>query len=497
MDEADREMDAVAEMLAEVRPAESAAGFGSVRVVDRHPYIGAVRVEADPGAGLPQYVLGKGAVILPQGGMVSDAALAGQIEEVTGIPVHFAGPAPAQEGEEAAGAAALAVWRERTGPAGVLWTGSLDTLLDGWAEAAGYEWHFDGVDERIVVRRFRSVVFHVHALAGSQSYQAESSAQESAGTEGGSGQSSHSLQSQAQFDPWAEIEAQLGGLVGAATRVTVSQSSGAVVVAGVPRDVARVRAYLAHLNQEVLRPVTVSVHVYVVQMNREAKYDLGLGFEIGRLLGEMVGVSADADTGRVSIVRPSTVADDTFEATVEALSQSGRVSRVLSADVHSLNHKPAQFFDLFKESYVAELRTTQGEGIAQTQVVPGTVSSGFAFSFVPQITGPDEVLLKVFASLQDRPDFQQFGPSGSQVQLPRYGTRGVNLVQNLRRGETLVVTGFSQRDAQRSGSGTFDEGFVLPKGGGAARLLEVEQVLLVSAQIGPPLGVSEVHGAEL
>lgn len=75
--DADREIDAVGDMLAEVRPPESAAGFGSVRVVDRHPYIGAARLESDPGAGLPEYVLGKGAVVLPQRGMVSDAVLAG------------------------------------------------------------------------------------------------------------------------------------------------------------------------------------------------------------------------------------------------------------------------------------------------------------------------------------------------------------------------------------------------------------------------------------
>ena len=486
-------------MLAETRASGTDAGFGSVRLVDRHPYVGAARLDADPGDGLPERVLGQGAVVLPQGGMVGDAALAGQIEEATGIPVHFVGPGPPLEGGGAVGGAALAVWRERMGPAGVLWAGSLDTLLDGWAEAAGYEWRFDEERRRIEVVRFRSVVFHVHALAGSQSYQAQSSTQDSAGTEGGSGSISHALQSQAQFSPWEEIAEQLAGLIGEGTRVTVSESSGSVVVAGVPGDVARVRAYLAHLNREVLRPVTVSVHVYAVRMNRSANFNLGLGFMIGRLLGEAVGVNAstDADGGSITIVRPSAVEDDTFGATVDALSRSGRLSRMLSADVHSLNHKPAQFFDLFKQSYVAELRTTQGEGIAQTQVVPGTVSSGFAFSFVPQITGPDEVLLKLFASLQDRPNFEVFGSFGNQVQLPSYGTRAINLVQNLRRGETLVVTGFAQRDAERSGSGTFDEGVVLPKGGRSGRLSEVEQVLLVSAQIGPPLGVSEVHGAEL
>ena len=498
LEEADREIDAVADMLSEVRASEDDSSFGSVRVIERHPYIGAARVAVDQAAGLPDFVLGKGAIVLPQAGMISDAALAGQIEEVTGLAVHFAGQVQARQEGTAPGADALAIWRERVGPAGVLWSGSLDALLDGWTEAAGYQWRFDAEIGRIEVVRHRSVLFHVHALAGTQSYSAESSASDGGGTEGGSASSSHSLNSSAEFDPWGEIGEQLRGLVAESTEVTVSQSSGGVLVSGVPGDVARVRAYLAHLNQEVLRPVTVSIHVYAVRMNRGARYDLGLGFEIGRLLGEMVGIVSDGTTGQVQVVRPSSVEQDTLTATVEAMSQSGRVSRVLSADVPSLNHKPAQFFELFKQTYVKELRTTQVEGGgAQTQVTPGTVSSGFAFSFVPQITGPGEVLLKLFASLQDVPEIKTFGPGDFRIQLPEYGTRAVNLVQKLRRGETLVVTGFRQRDASTRGSGTFDEDLVLPAGGGISSWTEIEQVLLVRAEIGPPLGVSEVHGAEL
>ena len=487
-------------MVAESRALRGEVGYGTVRVVDRHPYVGAARVEPDPREGLPDYVLGLGAVVLPQGGMTSDAAVAGQIEEATGLAVHFVGPAPAGEQDEPAGRAALAVWRERMGPAGVLWSGSLDALLDGWTEAAGYEWRFDAERRRIEVVRYRSVVFHLNALAGTQSYQAQSSTQDSAASEGGGAQGTQSLQSQVQFSPWQEIQTQLGALVGGATQVEASESSGAVVVAGLPGDVARVRAYLAHLNQEVLRPVTVSVHVYAVSMNRNASLDLGLMASIGRLLGETVGVEASAsgDQGSIAIVRPSVGEQDTFTATVNALSESGRASRVLSADVSSLNHKPAQFFDLVNKSYVKELRSTvAAEGTAQAQVVPGTVAWGFAFSFVPQITGPDEVLLKLFASLQDRPRGIDGYPPLGRVHLPEYGTRAVNLIQNLRRGETLVVTGFRARDAERRGSGTFDEEVVLPKGARSAGLFHQEQVLLVSAEIGPPLGISEVHGAEL
>ena len=37
------------------------------------------------------------------------------------------------------------------------------------------------------------------------------------------------------------------------------------------------------------------------------------------------------------------------------------VSRVLSADIPSLNGKPAQFFELYKEAYLKEQRSTAGD----------------------------------------------------------------------------------------------------------------------------------------
>ena len=212
LEEADREIDAVADILSDVRASEDDSSFGTVRVVERYPYIGAARVEVDQAAGLPEFMLGRGAVVLPQAGMISDAALAGQIEEVTGLAVHFSGQVQATEEEGAPGADALAIWRERIGPAGVLWSGPLDALLDGWTEAAGYEWRFEKELARIVVIRHRSVLFHVHALAGTQAYSAQSSASDGGGTEGGSA-SSVSLvgYSSAQFDPWGEIECAAAG----------------------------------------------------------------------------------------------------------------------------------------------------------------------------------------------------------------------------------------------------------------------------------------------
>ena len=123
------------------------------------------------------------------------------------------------------------------------------------------------------------------------------------------------------------------------------------------------RAFLGYLNREVLRPVTLSVHVYAVTMEREADYGIGLAATIAKLFGTSAHLAVSPES--VAVVKPSAAVADTLAATVRALSRAGTVSRVLSADIPSLNGKPAQFFELYKEAYIKESRTTAGEGIAQ------------------------------------------------------------------------------------------------------------------------------------
>ena len=266
-----------------------------------------------------------------------------------------------------------------------------------------------------------------------------------------------SIAAETDYDPWPEIEAQATALAGPGATVTAAPASASVLVTGTPRDVGRVRAFLRYLNREVLRPVTLSVHVYTVRMERGADYGIGLAALVRELFGTSAQLAVSPES--VAVVRPSSAVGDTLSATVRALSRAGTVSRVLSADIPSLNGKPAQFFELYKEAYVKEHRTTAGEGIAQTEIVPGTVSSGFAASYIPRITGPGEVLVRLFASLRDRPVFREVSGGGATIQLPAYASRAVQVTQRIRRGETLLVTGFSSRRAEADGSGTFtDEG---------------------------------------
>ena len=466
--------------------------LSTVRLIERRPYVGLTPIEPDPRADLPARYRRADAVTLPLAGIGAVATLAGRIEAATGLAVRFTGPAR-QAGNSTVGDPSVNVFgeavRDGLSPDGGIWTGPLDALLDSWTEPYGYEWRYDADRQAIEIVRRRSAIFQIHALAGKQHYTVSSSTQDSAAGgdgegSGGGNLTSQTISTETDYDPWPEIEGQLKGLLDPGTRLSVAPSSASVTVSGTPRDIARARAYLGYLNREVLRPVTLSVHVYSVRVEREADYDLGLSFSIARLLGEALRVSVGSNA--VALIKPSPGGEsgDTLSAAVRALNSAGAVSRVLSADIPSLNGKPAQFFELFQESYLRELRTTAGDGIAQTELVPGTVSSGFAVSYLPRITGPGEVLVRLFASLRDRPSFTAFTSNNQTIQLPAYASRAIQVTQKIGRGETLMVTGFSDRSASAQRSGTFDADLPLPDGGRKASTARIEQVLLIPQQGG-------------
>ena len=240
-----------------------------MRLIERRPYVGLTRIEPDARANLPARYRRADAVTLPLAGIGDAAVLAGRIEAATGLNVRFTGP-PRLAGDTGTGdirggarPAGIpgAAGRDTLSPDGGIWTGPLNTLLDSWTEPSGYDWRYDAYRQAIEIVRRRSAVFHIHALAGSQRYTVSASTQDSAaggdGGGGGGNLTSQSISTETEYDPWPEIEGQLKELLEPGARLSVAPSSASVTVSGVPRDIARARAFLGYLNREVLRPVTL------------------------------------------------------------------------------------------------------------------------------------------------------------------------------------------------------------------------------------------------
>ena len=181
-----------------------------------------------------------------------------------------------------------------------------------------------------------------------------------------------------------------------------------------------------------------------------------------------------------------------MNATVTALRSVGTASRILSADIPSLNGQPTQFFDVYDHRYLKELETEVDEGVVSVKLKPGEVWSGFGLSYVGRIVGNDSVLARITVTIQDAPTFTVFGNSQNQIQLPSAGRRAVVVTQHIERGAVLLLSGFSDRQSTESRAGTFDPDVPLPEGERRGSVDRVETVLLVTADVGAPMGIMEL-----
>ncbi|MYE59688.1 MAG: hypothetical protein F4X35_09050 [Alphaproteobacteria bacterium] len=470
-------------------------GFRSL-TQSKNPYL-ALRPVTETEARLPEDLLSEAGVVVTLGDEPGDEVLARRISDAVGIGVRLVGTrwqgSAGKDGPlEALADSARTDWfsswsDELAGGAGV-WSGPLDRLLDAWTEAAGYRWQYDDDAGLVEVVRSETRIFEVHALQGTQKYNVTTTTT-GAGGEATAGSSSQSISSETTYDAWTEIAPQAAAAAGAEGTVSISAAAATVTATGLPRAVERVQAYLEHVNRHVLRPVTLSVHLYSVRFDKGSDYEVGLTGILPEAFGSnfIVGVEG----GSISVVKPTSVGASSLRATVNALRKVGTASRVLSVDVPTLNGRPAQFYDLLDEAYLKQVSTTISDGVRAVQLTPGTVSSGFGLSFVARIVAPDEVLARITATIQDRPEFAAFGSAGNQIQLPSGGRRAIVVTQRIARGETLLLTGFRDRSSSGSREGTFHPAIPLPEGGADADIARIETALLVTADIGQPLGLSE------
>ena len=470
-------------------------GHRILKVETERPYTGLKPVVVEAASALPDRFLGAEGVSIPLDHALTPAEMGQHITASTGLPVRFVGRALARpEGRTtvrftARGGRVL-------GGVGQ-WSGPLPALLDEWTGEHGYAWRYDADAGVIDVVRGLNVVFQIHALGGEQRYSVASS---TAGGQSGSGETSTAdyaqqrLDSEYQFNPWPEIEAAVAGLVTEDTRVVVSPAQASIIVQGLPGDIAQVRAYLRHVNRTVLRPIEVTMYVFSVVRETGADFETDFSAALRTLAGSDYDfIFEGGRAGRtIGIVRPGeTEVDSSLDLTLRALRTLGTVSRVLKASAPALNGEPALYYELVRHTYLAEISTTVEDGVARTERAPGAISSGFGMSYVGRITGPGEVMLRIFASLQDTPTFRQFGPADNAIQLPEFGTRGISVTQTVREGETLVLSGFTDRVVSSE-----REGFLRVDNPVAGAMLHgdrtVDQVLLVTSRIGEPAGVSEV-----
>ncbi|EEB7410237.1 PilN family type IVB pilus formation outer membrane protein, partial [Salmonella enterica] len=230
-------------------------------------------------------------------------------------------------------------------------------------------------------------------------------------------------------------------------------------------------------NREMNRQVQLSVKVLSVSNTRNEQFGLDWNLiykslqQAGATLNNAGGEIAGATSAGVSILDTATGSAARFSGSsllIKALSEQGEISVVTSQDSVVTNLTPVPIQIANQTVYVAGSATTTTTDVgATTTLTPGMITTGFNMTLLPLIRQAGDVQLQLNFNLSDPPTIRSFTSKdgNSYIEMPYTKLRSLSQKVNLRAGQSLVLTGFSQDNTSVNKRGTFTPGNFLFGGG--------------------------------
>lgn len=380
--------------------------------------------------------------------------------------------------------------------------GNLAGLLDTITGKLNLSWRWTG--QRVEIYRYETRVYHLNALAGVAKMSAElnttasttstssggSSTQSSSNQTGTSGQNT-SINSTSSI--WEEVGSTLQSMLSAKGTMSMAPSAGIITVKDTPTVLRQIEAQVRELNKIYSKQVLLNVEVYSVENQDGDNYSINWNSLLSSAAGKW-GLAYSAVTG----TNTSTSANGTntftvtspgggTKAIVNALSTVGKTSLVTSGTVISLNGQTVPLNVSREEAYLQSYATTLAgtSGNPTTTLTPGVVTEGFSMNFTPRITEGNNIMMRYTVDLSSIDSITTFtAPDNTSViQLPQRSVRNFMQNVNVKSGQTLVLTGFQQVQAQDSSSGLGNAQAWVLGGAKAATALNRTIVILVTPYI--------------
>ena len=440
----DRDEGISARLSAASQPAPAVQAGDPLTVSDA-VWLGNSVLKLPSGEPLPDKWLEKNAIALRTDMPSSLAQIISVLSADTRIPIRLAG------GAESAGTAAAATGT----PDGMIvaYEGPLPALLDLICGYFNVNWVYQG--GAIVISRYQTRTFVVDALPGSFSV-------EPPGSTGASGGASSSATAtplaSATIDIWQDISSTLDSLIGSDGSVTISQSSGTIVISTTPEKMERVSAYIAEENQRLSAQVAITLELFTVTMDDSQSYGLDLTAALKSIEGLPTinltgpgGAVAGGGSLTVNLVEPSELTGS--KGIAQALSKIGHATRVAQIPMTTLNNRPAYQRVAKDQAYVSETSTTTTNTSTTAEISTDTVSTGISVSMLPRIMSDGRILLQYALAQGELLNLPKFTSGTTTVQLPE--TQGLSFSQQvmMKSGSTLILAGYDQSQANSNKAG--------------------------------------------
>jgi type IVB pilus formation R64 PilN family outer membrane protein len=460
--------------------------------------------------------------------------IAAKISALTGIPVHAEGissgaaavpgatlpPLPSQSfGMPNPLQGAGGQYASRGIP--LDWHGSVAGLLDMITAKDGVWWKYR--DGAVQIFRTETKTFSIPALAwstqSSGSIVASAGANAmgggmssgiggagsmptggSMGSSGGQGNTSTgttSIVNTSKIDVWAGLQKIAQTVAGQGAQVEASGSTGTITVTGTPPQIRHVREWVDGLSRQLERQVAITVHVYNVTVNNEQNYGMNLAgaFQsLGKQYGvSLQGVAPPTPTGGTqpmsigaNILNTATGALGQWQGSsvaVQALATLGHVSQVFSKSTISLNGQPAPIQVAQQTGYLAESSSTQTANVGATSgLIPGTVTTGFTAMFLPRVID-GKILLGMNMTISNLVGIQTISSGGNSIQVPTVDSSTFQQSVKLKPGQTLLLTGYSQKGGSTTRNGVGSPYLPLLGGGADANTSKQMIAIVITARI--------------
>lgn len=371
---------------------------------------------------------------------------------------------------------------------GLRWQGPLGGLLDNITARTGLSWRTDHGAVVFYLTETKTFQFAFLNTRVNSNASVSSGSTSSMGTSGGSGGGDNSVSGDSSSsqktttlqdrDAYEDIRKTMETILTPEKgRYWLSESTGVLTVTDTPQVLETVSHYVDEQNREMNRQVQLSVKVLSVSNTRNEQFGIDWSLvykslqQVGATLNNAGGDIAGATSAGVSILGTATGSAARFSGSsllIKALSEQGDISVVTAQDstVTNLTPVPIQMAD--QTVYVAGSATTTTTDVgATTTLTPGMITTGFNMTLLPLIRQAGDVQLQVNFNLSDPPAIRSFTSKdgNSYIEMPYTKLRSLSQKVNLRAGQSLVLTGFSQDNTSVRKSGTFTPGNFLFGGG--------------------------------
>lgn len=247
---------------------------------------------------------------------------------------------------------------------------------------------------------------------------------------------------------WNEIQETVKGMVSEKGRIAFNSVQGKITVTDNDFNIAKVKQYIAQMNEDAFKQVTIDINMVNLKMNDNRNLGVSLNIINGKL-SLLTGQGASTAANQFTGIGYNNGGDKS--ALLNILDQFGQTTVEANISVVTSNNIPAPVQVTKNRAYVSNTsieQSTSTTGGNLQQIETDTISEGITAQLTPKVFGQN-VMLNYSMNLSVIDDLQQ-APGDSLVQLPLTSTK--NFVQRLtlRNGEPKVIAAFERSDGTNS-----------------------------------------------